>query len=159
MKRSTMMQFLLKFNHKFSVRATEWLCASVLFLWGVVLLSSPTAFDQGSNYYWTLERLFSQTTWAWACGGMGFVRLLALYVNGSRRETPFARMATAFLSCFFWYQIALGLALSGVINTGLAVYPVLLVFEVYNVLRSSIDARLVYDEYTRVAVNGTNEQH
>lgn len=149
------MHFFLKFNHKFSVRATEWLCGVILFLWGIVLLASPEAFAEGANYYWTLERLFSQPTWAWACLAMGAIRLAALYVNGSRRETPFARMATAFVSCFFWYQIALGLALSGIVNTGLAVYPVLLIFEVYNVLRSSIDARLVYDEQ-RVEVNGTN---
>jgi len=151
-----MMQLLVKFNHKFEVRATEWLCAAVLFCWGIVLLSSPNTFAEGAEYYWTLERLFNQTTWGWACGVLGFLRLASLYVNGARRKTPFARMFGAFLSCFMWYQIALGLALSGVINTGLAVYPVLLIFEVYNVLRSSIDARLVYDE-TRASDNGTNE--
>lgn len=155
MKRLTVMQLLVKFNHKFEVRATEWLCGTVLFFWGVVLLSVPSAFADGANYYWTLERLFNQRTWGWACLIMGSVRLVALYINGARRETPFARTATAFLSCFFWYQIALGLALSGIVNTGLAVYPVLLIFEVYNVLRSSIDARQVYDE-TRVGDDGTN---
>lgn len=148
---------LVRFNHKFTSRATEWLFAVFLVGWCVILFAFPSMFHSPNSapQFAMLDRMFGQTAVAFSCGAMGFVRLIALWINGRSTGTPFIRMAMAFFSCFFWWQISLGLFLSGVPTTGWAIYPAILLFEMINVLRAASDARLVFDD-KRAATDGTN---
>lgn len=148
---------LVKFNHKFTARATEWLFAVFLVGWCLVLFAFPNMFSSPNTFaqFAMLDRMFGQVAVAFATGAMGISRLIALWINGRSTGTPFIRMTMAFFSCFFWWQISLGLFLSGVPTTGWAIYPAILLFEMINVLRAASDARLVFDD-KRVASNGTN---
>lgn len=147
---------LVRFNHKFTSRATEWLFALFLVGWFVVLLAFPSIFTAPNTaaQFATLNAAFGQIPVAFTCGTMGIVRLIALWINGRSAGTPYIRMAMAFFSCFFWWNISLGLFLSGVPTTGWAIYPAILLFEMINVLRAASDARIVYDE-KRVVAHGT----
>lgn len=149
---------LVRFNHKFTSRATEWLFAVFLVGWCVVLLAFPSVFSAPATaaQFATLNQAFGQIPVAFTCGTMGIIRLVALWINGRNAGTPYIRMAMAFFSCFFWWNISLGLFLSGIPTTGWAMYPAILLFEMINVLRAASDARIVYDE-KRVASHGTNE--
>ncbi len=146
---------LVRFNRKFTSRATEWLFALFLVGWFVVLLAFPSMFTAPNTaaQFATLNAAFGQIPIAFTCGTMGVVRLIALWINGRSAGTPYIRMAMAFFSCFFWWNISLGLVLSGVPTTGWAIYPAILLFEMINVLRAASDARLVYDE-KRVVAHG-----
>ncbi len=147
---------LVRFNHKFGQRATEWLFAVFLLGWSATLFAYPSMFDGPAAVQFVgLKHTFAQPVWAFGCGFMAVARLIALYINGARRSTPFVRMGMAFVSCFFWYQIALGLFLSGVPTTGWAMYPAILLFEMYNTFRAASDARLVFDEHV-AARDGTS---
>lgn len=148
---------LVRFNHKFTARATEWLFAVFLVGWCVVLFAFPSMFvaPASAPQFVALNAMFGQVAVAFACGTMGIARLIALWINGRSSGTPFIRMIMAFFSCFFWWQISLGLFLSGVPTTGWALYPAILLFEMINVLRAASDARLVFDD-KRVAHDGTN---
>lgn len=148
---------LVRFNHKFTARATEWLFAVFLVGWCVVLLAFPSIFHspQSAPQFAMLDRMFGQVAVGFSCGIMGIVRLIALWINGRSAGTPFIRMAMAFFSCFFWWNISLGLVLSGVPTTGWAMYPAILLFEMINVLRAASDARLVFDD-KRASHDGTN---
>lgn len=139
---------LVRFNHKFTARATEWLFAIFLVGWCVVLFAVPSMFKTPATaiQYTVLDQLFGQVVVAFACGVMGGARVIALWINGRSSGTPFVRMIMAFFSCFFWWQISLGLWLSGAPTTGWAMYPAILVFEIINVLRAASDARLVFDD-------------
>jgi hypothetical protein len=145
---------LIRFHHKFTNRATEWLFACFLLGWAITLFGFPTMFENSNGLqYGGLQVTFGQRGWAFGCAFMGLTRFVALYINGALRATPYIRMLMAFLSCFFWYEISLGLFVSGVPTTSWAMYPVILLFEMYNVLRASSDARQVFDE-TRMAKDG-----
>ena len=148
---------LVRFNHKFTSRATEWLFAVFLVGWCVVLLAFPSIFTSPNSapQFAMLERMFGQVAVGFSCGIMGVSRLVALWINGRSAGTPFVRMFMAFFSCFFWWNISLGLLLSGVPTTGWAMYPAILLFEMINVLRAASDARLVFDD-KRATTNGTN---
>lgn len=149
---------LVRFHHKFTTRATEWLFATFLVGWALLLFAVPSMFEGPvAAQFIALKATFNQQTWAFGCAVVGLTRLVALYINGSRRSTPYVRMLFAFLSCFFWYQISLGLFVSGIPTTGWAIYPVILLFEMYNVFRAASDARLVYDE-ARAMHDGTNDR-
>ena len=156
MNRSEADMMIIRFNHKFTPRQCEWLFAIMLVGWAVVLFAFPSIFKAPGSaaQFAMLDRMFGQVAVAFSCGIMGVVRLIALWINGKSPGTPYVRMFMAFFSCFFWWNISLGLLLSGVPTTGWAVYPAILVFEMVNVLRAASDARLVFDQ-TRAAHHGT----
>jgi hypothetical protein len=136
--RGTML--IVHFRKTFRVRACEWLLATMVFLWGVVLLQPADTFAISPSYS-ELQRWASEATWGWFCLVGGGLRLTALAINGAARPSPHARAVLAALSAFFFAQITLGLLLSGgPLSTGLAVYPLAAAFDIYNAMRAADDA-------------------
>ena len=132
--------------HKhFPVRAGEWALAFMLFFWGLVLSGPDPVFSKSASYD-GLARVASEQAWAIGCLLVGFIRLTALFINGSFADTrygkfsPHVRGILAFASCFFWAQITVGMIRPDGSTTGLAVYPVLLVFDLWNAARAWFDA-------------------
>lgn len=142
-------------RHTFEARASEWALGWMLFLWGVILNSSPDALANSRGLKSLLSIGF-QDSWALAAILIGGGRLLVLGFNGTIRRSPHLRAAAAFMSGFFWMQISLGLVASGNATTGLAVYPVLLALDSYNVFRAMREAGIIDAEYKRAARNGTD---
>ena len=60
------------------------------------------------------------------------------------------------MSCFFWFQITLGFAQADIWGTGMAVYPVLLALDGYNVIRAITDAAIVDKHFKRAAHDGAD---
>lgn len=133
-------------------RAPEWALAVVLFNWGWVLLRSGSTF--ANPIYSQLAKWASEDVWGVACFSMGLLRLSALVINGTFhhrfRHSPHVRSVMAFWSCFFWFSITIGMLQVDLNSTGLAVYPVLLILDMYNAMRAARDAREV-DEAARHA--------
>lgn len=127
------------FRETFPTRASEWALGTMLFLWAVVLTLNPDLFTESRSFV-AMARFMPQETWALLCLIAGGGRLLMLAVNGAWRRTPHLRALAAFVSCFFWFQISVGLLQAGTFGTGLAIYPVLFTLDVYNVFRASRDA-------------------
>ncbi|WP_143061937.1 hypothetical protein [Faunimonas pinastri] len=128
------------------VRVAEWALGTILFNFGWILLLPAQTFDGPS--YAGMARVAPEGVWGLACLIVGAARLVALFINGTRRRTPHVRAIMAFLSCFFWLQISLCFLQAGTVPTGLAVYPVLLALDIFNLFRASSDARLS-DEVAR----------
>ncbi|KGF71145.1 hypothetical protein LL06_00655 [Hoeflea sp. BAL378] len=151
-----MMDFLhisRSFRQTFAVRASEWALALMLLNWSIVLSASPELFQANANYA-PLKAIMDQETLALVCFLAGTGRLLVLMINGAWRRTPHLRAAGAFISCFFWFQITLGFAQAEIWGTGMAVYPVLLMLDAYNVIRAITDAAIIDNHYKRAASNG-----
>ena len=124
-------------------RASEWALALVLVNWGWTLLLPGSVF-QTSAVFIEMARWASENQWGWACFAMGMIRFSALFVNGtfpSFRYSPHIRSAMSFLACAFWFTISIGIFQANVPTTGLAVYPVLLLLDMYNAYRAAGDAR------------------
>lgn len=131
---------VLKLQDHFPMRVTDWLLASILCTWGIAALwIDPTTWNQpiysGLNY-------FPREVWAAVGIIIGISRLIALFINGALRRTPHVRAVGAFLSCWVWWWLALGMLTAHQISFGIGVYPWLLIAEVYNVYRAASDARL-----------------
>jgi hypothetical protein len=140
---------IVKLTKTFPVRVTEWLLAGIMFSWSIACWNmSPS--DWGQPVFAGLARFGAQNTWAFFAFWIGAMRLASLTINGAWRPSPHLRAAGAFLACFMWLQISLGLFTSSVLSMGVAVYPWLLVADIYNVFRASHDARLS-DDRARVA--------
>lgn len=140
---------IVKLSKTFPIRVTEWLLAGIMLSWSVACWNLSSA-DWHSPIYSGMARIAEQNTWAFYAFWIGIIRLAALTINGAWRPSPHFRAAGAFLACFMWLQISLGLMVSDIRVTGIAVFPWLLLADIYNVFRASHDARLS-DERAHVA--------
>lgn len=126
-------------------RVTEWALAAILFNWGGILLLPQETFAGAS--YQAMLVIAPESTWGVGCLAIGAARLLALVINGTfadsaySRWSPRVRVVASVLSTFFWLQIVLSFVAGGTYGTGMAVYPVLLVLELYSAHRASRDTR------------------
>ena len=130
-------------NH-FPARASEWALAAGLSHWGRIVYNEPSIFNRPG--FSQMAEWAEPRTWGLAAMTVGGIRLIALVINGTFADTrygqisPHVRGATAFLSCFVWLQIYLGLQISGDTTTGLGIYPYLLALDCYNTARAFGDA-------------------
>lgn len=79
-----------------------------------------------------------ESVWGFVAFSVGMARLLALFINGAWARTPLIRLATAAISAFVWTQVVIGLF--AVPNTGLVVYPWLVVIDLVAAYRAGRDA-------------------
>lgn len=127
-------------------RASEWALGFMLLIWGIQLLQPGDLFAI-SPAYDILAEIMPENVWGFACFLVGGSRLVALLINGTFADTaysrysPHVRAAMAVLSAFFWLNIAISVAVGRPGGTGMAIYPVLLLLDLYNAYRSSGDAR------------------
>lgn len=141
----------------FNMRLGEWLSSLILVSLAILLLSAKTLFSNTPAYFAVMSQIFTQIEWGFTFGLIGWVRVVALYVNGRKPITPYIRMALSFFSCFVWFEVTLGLFASGVPGFGWAIFPWLLALDMYNVFRSSADAREVFDLIRASRSNGNEK--
>lgn len=127
----------------FPLHASEWILACMMVSWGIVLLEPAKTFEL-TPIYVGLARIADEATWGWICLCIGLMRLFALALNGAwPRITLPLRTAMSFASCFFWFQVTLGVVaagIAGIANTAIAVYPWLAVLDVICMYRTGVDS-------------------
>jgi hypothetical protein len=119
-------------------RLSEWAFATMLLLWGVVLVLPQETFD--GRAFVAFRTLFDETTLGTLLAIGGTIRLGVLSLNGLWRPLYYVRAWMALTSTVIWAAITIGFASSGAFGTWIAVYPVLLLFEALNVIRAMSDA-------------------
>lgn len=147
---------IVKLTKTFPIRVTEWLLAGIMLSWAIACWNLAPA-DWADPIYAGLSRFAAQNTWAFYAFWIGVIRLAALTINGAWRPSPHLRAAGAFLACFMWLQISLGMFTAEIRAVGVAIYPWLLLADIYNVFRASHDARLSDDRARAVHGRGVNE--
>lgn len=140
---------LLKLTKTFPVRVAEWLLAGIMLSWSIAAWNLGPS-DWSNPAFSGLARIANNTTWAFFAFWIAIARLAALIRNGGWRPSPHLRAAGAFLACFLWLQVSLGMFSADIRTTGIAVYPWLLLADIYNVFRASHDAR-ISDDRARAA--------
>lgn len=121
-------------------RAIEWLIGSAGLLWGGIVLAFPRMFETQPLLYKGMLTLLPQPLWGMIAFAASLLRLGALYVNGQHFRTPTVRVITSFISMLIWFLVVVGLMRQGVPNTGWAIYPVLMLGDLWSVYRASGDA-------------------
>lgn len=116
----------------FPTRAMEWLFAWGLLNFGLMMVINPDMMASSPAWNGLLE-VASQETWRLALLSVGTIRLAALLVNGMYWRTPHARCAMAFVSCYFWWKLTVGLFEN--LSFVAAFVPLFLVFDAYNGIR------------------------
>lgn len=138
---------VLNLRSHFPARMSEWANAAILTSWGAYLLLHPGLFDEpGLGVIFAKMKsmvwvdMAPEAVWGFVAFVVGSIRLLALFINGAYSRTPMIRLATAAVSAFVWTQVVIGLF--GVPNTGLVVYPWLVVIDLISAYRAGMDVAL-----------------
>lgn len=130
----------LAWTQTFPLRVPEWICASMMTLWGWTVATVPTLFATNAAFSGMAE-IMPQWVWgAWSLV-LGISGLLALGINGFWTPTPFIRLVSSFGRMFLWMQIQFGLLATGQPSTGTAIYIGLAALEIWNIYRAAGDAR------------------
>ena len=135
--------------HHLALRIGDWFMSSIVLSLGLVLLTHREMFDVHPQYIF-LKQYGSVGSWGWACVTVGGARVAALFVNGTFRSfrfSPHMRFAMATLTCFLWFQITLGLIATHTPTMTLALFPNLLLFDLYNVFLAASEAGVVERRY------------
>lgn len=128
----------------FPQRVVEWGLAVILLNWGIILLRIDMAIPPDSPLS-AMIQWAPEDVWGGIAVTIGFVRLIALVVNGSFYRTPFikyapyGRLVGAFASCFVWLQMSAALIKYDDVSTGLAIYPVFLAWDMFTVFHTARD--------------------
>ena len=136
-------------THNFALRVGDWLLASTLASLGFILSQDPAAVD-GNPAYDLMQRIAPTANFGFVCMAVGFVRLTALFINGTFRAfrfSPHVRFMMSMVSIFVWFQLALGAALAPTVTIALAIYPNLCLFDFYNTFLAAAEAGAVERRY------------
>jgi hypothetical protein len=125
-------------RHAFMARLAEWCFATILTMWGVVLVMPEQRFT--GDVWVAFRALAGEEAIGAAFVALGIIRLCILAANGSWRPMYHLRAVTAMISAVIWFSITIGFLSSGLNGTWLAVYPALFVFDTVNVFRATGDA-------------------
>ena len=128
-------------------RDNEWLSAAIMCVWAGIL-ALPGDGLAGPSFSAFHHLALTKTFWACAFGGIGGLRLGALYINGRSPRTPYARMIGAFFGFLGWGQVGFlvyegTMSTLGVVSPGLAIYGIMALAELRSLYRASYDARYV----------------
>lgn len=135
---------IMKLTRSFPIRVMEWLLSGIMLSWSVVCWNlRPEEWAQ--PIFSGLAVIADQNTWAFFAFWIGTTRLAMLGINGAWRPSPHLRALGAFLSCFMWLQLTLGIVAAEMRGVGIAILPWLLIADIYNVFRASNDARMSDD--------------
>ena len=131
----------IQMRHHFAVRSLEWFNSVILFSWGSYVSLHPGLFTDQDRLvlYQGLLRLMPQEAWGFGATIVAVIQLFALFINGRWGLTPWIRAATSVLSVGAWFFVSAGIYLAGS-NTGLAIYPILMLAGAYSAFRAASDA-------------------
>lgn len=136
---------IVQFKHTFRERFPEWVTSGMLLLWGLSLLQSTEGFQR--PYFVFLETLGPPSFWGSIALLMGIVRIVSLYINGRRKQTPAMRMAGAAMGIIIWFGVFIGGMVHASFVPSVALYLGLTVLDTAALYFATIDAK-------RVANNG-----
>jgi hypothetical protein len=131
----------IQMKKHFEARSPEWFNGLLLSVWGSFLILNPGIFDGPAAYSFSgMKDLAPQELWGFGALVIGMVRLTALFINGQWGITPIIRVVTSFLSVFVWFWICVGLFRTGSPQTGMVIYPALMLADMFSAFRAASDA-------------------
>lgn len=145
------------FSAAFYPRLSEWSCAALIILIGLMLVINPDLMAGSQSQAHALMLMVGrQTYWAQAMLILGGVRICVLIINGAWRRSPHLRAVLAFLSCGPLCLIALSFTPIMGISTAYAWVP--LVTDMINTIRAAGDARSIDHEFAARDDHGRPKQ-
>lgn len=124
-----------------SDRLIEWQFAFMMMVWGLWLMF-PSWITFTAPQYALLASIANEAVWGAFSFSIGFIRAIALYINGSYHRTPIVRLICSILGLTWWFVLIYLFILAAPNNpaAGFSWYPVFAVFEAICCWRSASDA-------------------
>ena len=129
----------------FPARVPEWVNAWTLVAWGVYVVLHPSLFHQtafAGLASMAPKGVEAASFWGLVSITVGWVRVMALFVNGAYSRTPLIRLVMSLTSAFVWSQIVIGFWLTGTPSTGLVMYSSAVLMDLISAYRATCDAAI-----------------
>lgn len=123
----------------FPTRKSEWAMGVATVCFWLVFALNVDLFKDNPGYA-SLAEVAPQVMWSWLCFIVGVGRCAALYINGAHWRSPHARAAFAFLNCFLWYKLSVGLAENA--GLGMIFAGTFFIMDVLNFKQACIEAAI-----------------
>jgi hypothetical protein len=137
-------EFAGRVRKRFRSRAIEWEHASIMTIFGMILLINPAVFEGPSFTAFPGDAAW----WGWGMLFAGLARFAALGINGyMARPTALVRALSALSGIVLFAAISLGLLFSWTWPTGLAPYPVLGFFGLFSLYWAIFDVAIPDDHH------------
>jgi hypothetical protein len=139
----------LPFQGNHQRREAEWVGALVLLGVSIALLLPGATFSRPT--FDAFQAVAPEGTWGAALLGISLIRMIGLWVNGSKRHSPSIRFVTAAAGAGVWTCMAYLLSRDGFPgwNTGCGAYGILALVDTYCAFRAVWDQGL-NDERARI---------
>jgi hypothetical protein len=130
-------------------RMAEWLTAAIMLVFAATLAMPGDVIAESPIFAFFDRFGIEEGMLAFSMGAVGAARMMALYINGSWRRTPWVRMVGAmlgaamfaFLSVSFTWPFFSGLRETFPLMPG--IFAVLSIFDIIAAYRAGYDARRV----------------
>jgi hypothetical protein len=132
---------LISLHEHFKIRITDWLVSAILLSWGFALFAVRPEVWALPTFSGLRMWNTSQQFWATLTTCVALIRIGSLFVNGAVRRSPHLRGFGAFLSVFVWFQLSLGIMFGDMVGPAVAIFPWLMLADIFNVYRAAGDAR------------------
>ncbi len=119
-------------------RRLDYALALFMIVYGGFVLQP--AESMASPNYEILIGWGSEFFWGFAILMVGLIQGAAIYINGRKAWTPYARIATNYLASITWVSIALGIGAIDPWSTGVVIHIMLAVAHVYCAVTAARDA-------------------
>lgn len=132
---------VVRFRETFRERMPEWVQATGMFLWGLMVLFSPGLF-QSTVFFHPLLELVSQTGWGVLAVLVGIVRLSFLVINGAWRPSAHIRALGCVMGCLLWGSLLISALSLEWLTPTTSIYVMLLGLDLLSLWFSAGDAKL-----------------
>lgn len=123
----------------FQRRACEWLLASYMTIWGLVLLHDSSLFAMGSVYA-RMAAVATEDSWGIILYGVGAIRIVALLINGTMRPCAHIRTALGIAAAVMWMMLAFEMLSTRQPSAQAWGCLTFVFFDLWNATRAAVDA-------------------
>ena len=119
-------------------RRLDYALALFMIAYGAFVLHPAQSMT--STNYQLLKNWGSEIFWGFAILMVGLIQFAAIYINGGKAWTPYARIATNYAASIMWVTVAIGIGAVDPWSTGVVNYVMLAVAHVFCAVSAARDA-------------------
>jgi hypothetical protein len=132
---------IVRFKETFRERASEWVQAMGMLMWGMIAIFSPGLFA-AQEFFHPLLEMMPQMGWGFLAFMVGLTRLIFLVINGAWRPSAHIRAVGCVMGVLLWGSLLISALSLGWLTPTTAIYTMLVLLDLLSLWFSAGDAKL-----------------
>jgi hypothetical protein len=132
---------IVRFKETFRERASEWVQAMGMLMWGMIVIFAPGLFAS-QEFFFPLVELMPQMSWGFLAFLVGLIRIIFLVINGAWRPSAHIRAVGCVMGVLLWGSLLISALSLGWLTPTTAIYTMLVLLDLLSLWFSAGDAKL-----------------